>query len=207
MPRLSFNAKSDYVAKPLSAAGTLRARQRGRVAGPAAGRRVLFDSYGGQLNRVAPTATAFVHRNELFCIQYFGDAERAGWISHVWQAMRRLRLRPGLPELHRPDPEGLAAGLLRQRLTRLESDPPTGRPPPLLQFPAGDRALRSGSRQLEQAGVPRRIVRGGTTHGVRFERERLTYVARIARTKIPCAVGSTAVSRTVIVYGTTSPVG
>ena len=85
MPRLSFNAKSDYVAKPLSSAA--RSALVNAVAFPGNGA-VLFDCYGGALNQVAPDATAFVHRDQLFCMQYYGDGPSASWIGHVWQAMR-----------------------------------------------------------------------------------------------------------------------
>jgi hypothetical protein len=85
MPRLSFNAKSDYVSRPLPAAG--RAALLGAVASPGAGA-VLFDCYGGALNRVASDATAFVHREQLFCMQYYGDGPSAAWIDNAWHAMR-----------------------------------------------------------------------------------------------------------------------
>jgi FAD/FMN-containing dehydrogenase len=75
LPRARFAAKSDYVAKPLSAAARaqlVHAIERRQGASGA----LVFDSYGGAINRVAPDATAFVHRQQLFCIQelaYFGS--------------------------------------------------------------------------------------------------------------------------------------
>ena len=57
LPRETFNAKSDYVAKPLPIAG--RARWSPRPRQPGAGA-LLCDAYGGAIGRVAPDATAFV---------------------------------------------------------------------------------------------------------------------------------------------------
>ena len=80
MPRESFNAKSDYVAKPLPAAG--RAAMIAAAEHPGAGA-LLCDAYGGAIKQVAPNATAFVHREPLFCIQYYGDGASAGWIGQA----------------------------------------------------------------------------------------------------------------------------
>ena len=59
---------------------------------------VAFDALGGAVNRVAPGATAFVHRNALFMAQYTTDwtngASAAGignqhaWLRSLWGSMR-----------------------------------------------------------------------------------------------------------------------
>lgn len=85
LPRNTFNAKSDYVSRPLSHAG--RAAMIAAVEASGSGA-LLCDSYGGAVNRVSPTATAFVHRDQLFCIQYYGDGATAAWIDQAWTKMR-----------------------------------------------------------------------------------------------------------------------
>jgi FAD/FMN-containing dehydrogenase len=96
--------KSDFFTKPLSSAGiaTLLAGVQAmqRVSGAAGGAGgVAFDALGGAINRVAPGATAFVHRNALFDAQYTTDwtngAGAAGidrqhtWLRKFWGSMRK----------------------------------------------------------------------------------------------------------------------
>jgi FAD/FMN-containing dehydrogenase len=85
LPRNTFNAKSDYVSQPFSPAG--RAAMIAAVEATGSGA-LLCDSYGGAINRIAPTASAFVHRQELFCIQYYGNGSTAAWIDQAWTKMR-----------------------------------------------------------------------------------------------------------------------
>jgi FAD/FMN-containing dehydrogenase len=85
LPRQPFNAKSDYVAKPLDRAG--RAAMIAATEAPGAGA-LLCDAYGGAVGRIAPTATAFAHRNPLFCIQYYGAGASASWIHQAWTKLR-----------------------------------------------------------------------------------------------------------------------
>jgi FAD/FMN-containing dehydrogenase len=85
LPRESFNAKSDYVSKSLPAAG--RAAMIAATEHPGAGS-LLCDAYGGAINRIAPDATAFIHRDPLFCIQYYGAGATTAWID---QAHTKLR--------------------------------------------------------------------------------------------------------------------
>jgi hypothetical protein len=88
--RAAFSAKSDYVAAPLSAAAistlvdAIAARQgHGRGA-------IYFDSSGGAINREPKAATAFVHRDSLFSIQYTSGADNASstWLASLYAQMR-----------------------------------------------------------------------------------------------------------------------
>ena len=89
LERASFNAKSDYVTRPLSQAGrqvlvsAIEARQGQTGSGA-----ILFDSYGGAINRIAPAATAFVHRNALACIQYLAYNGGSPWLGQTHARMR-----------------------------------------------------------------------------------------------------------------------
>jgi FAD/FMN-containing dehydrogenase len=75
LPRVPQYAKSDFFTRPLNAAG-IRAllggiEQLRGVRGAAGGGGALaFDAFGGAVNRVSPSATAFVHRDALFLAQY-----------------------------------------------------------------------------------------------------------------------------------------
>jgi FAD/FMN-containing dehydrogenase len=96
LDRARFAAKSHYVARPLGGAGRaamLRAIEH-RQATPSHGSGALIlDAYGGAINRVAPDATAFVHRDQLFCVQelaYFpASATRATlrWLGATHAAL------------------------------------------------------------------------------------------------------------------------
>ena len=50
---------------------------------------ILFDAYGGAINRVAPDATAFVHRRPVYCIQYLSCDGGGRWLADTHAAMRR----------------------------------------------------------------------------------------------------------------------
>ena len=89
LERASFSAKSDYLTKPLSAAGraVLTGAIERRQGMPGSGA-ILFDSYGGAINRVDPNATAFVHRNDICCIQYLSYNGGQGWLNSTYSSMR-----------------------------------------------------------------------------------------------------------------------
>jgi len=70
--RSTFKGKSDYVNRPFSphAIDTLVRRIEARRSGGPGRAIVLLDSSGGAINRVPKGATAFVHRDALFSLQY-----------------------------------------------------------------------------------------------------------------------------------------
>jgi FAD/FMN-containing dehydrogenase len=74
LARQISKAKSDFFGHPLPAAGIQAVIEaiEARLDDPhlQTGAGVGFDAYGGAINRVAPAATAFVHRDSLFLAQY-----------------------------------------------------------------------------------------------------------------------------------------
>jgi FAD/FMN-containing dehydrogenase len=70
--RATFKGKSDYANRPLSRRGiaTLVGQIESRASGGPGSGIVLLDSSGGAINRIGKGATAFVHRDGLFSLQY-----------------------------------------------------------------------------------------------------------------------------------------
>ena len=89
---------------------------------------LLFDSYGGAINRVKPGATAFVHRDELFCIQYGayfggGAARKASqsWINSAAKAIRPFVSGQAYQNYIDPQLSGWAQAYYGSNLPRLRS--------------------------------------------------------------------------------------
>ncbi len=118
LPRQAFDAKSDYVAKPLPSAG--QSAMVAATEAPGAGA-LLCDSYGGAVNRVAPTATAFAHREQLFCIQYYGQGSSASWIDQAWTKMRPYVSGQAYQNYIDPTLEGWPQAYYAENLPRLEA--------------------------------------------------------------------------------------
>ncbi|MGH9303214.1 MAG: FAD-binding oxidoreductase, partial [Acidimicrobiales bacterium] len=101
LSRAPFAARSDIVTSPLDSTGiaTLLAAVEKRQSSPVlSGGGVALDASGGAINRVPASATAFVHRDGLYTMQYSANwpasassslvlANRS-WLSQSWTSMR-----------------------------------------------------------------------------------------------------------------------
>ena len=70
--REAYSAKSSYVSRPMDATRAtqwVHAIEHFAGEAPYLGGALAFDAYGGALNRLAPDATAFVHRDKLAGVQ------------------------------------------------------------------------------------------------------------------------------------------
>ena len=143
-------AKSDYFSKPLSANGIntlLRGVNNLRSVNGAAGGvgGVAFDALGGQVNRVSPTATAFVHRNALFGAQYTTDwtngAAQSGinnqhaWLRSFWTSMRPYANGQAYQNYIDPDLTNWSQAYYAQNYARLRQIKKTYDPTRLFNFP------------------------------------------------------------------------
>lgn len=123
----AFAAKSDYVRRPLPAAG--RERLVHAVAGAGglgAGVAAILDSYGGAINRVPASATAFVHRDELYSIQWFSSWSGAGqaggaarWLRGAHRALRTYVSGAAYQNYIDPELEGWERAYYGRNLPRL----------------------------------------------------------------------------------------
>ncbi|MDX6477803.1 MAG: hypothetical protein QOG29_390 [Gaiellaceae bacterium] len=94
----TFSAKSDYAKKPLAGPAVdvlVAAMESHQADSRLGGAAILLDAHGGVVNRVPRSATAFVHRDALFSIQYiasWGSSTVAqanlGWIQKLYADMR-----------------------------------------------------------------------------------------------------------------------
>ena len=85
----AFVGASDYIAHVPTAAQLARFKSVVEARGTLSGA-LLIDAYGGALNRVAPAATAFVHRDTLASIQYFAAGD--GGSARAWVNASRAKL-------------------------------------------------------------------------------------------------------------------
>ncbi len=131
--RSDFLAKSDYVATPLPAAGIqamiqkIEQRQNDPALG---GGSILMDAYGGAINRVPKNATAFVHRDQLFSLQYVAASPAPA--DADWLRAFRAALAPYVsgqayqnysdPELEHPNIAYYASNLPRLRIVKARYD-------------------------------------------------------------------------------------
>jgi FAD/FMN-containing dehydrogenase len=95
--RSTFKGKSSIANKPLTANGinAMIGQIEARITTGTGSGIILLDSYGGAINRVKKDATAFVHRDALFSMQYLAYWEPSAaaepnlrWLRNFYAAMR-----------------------------------------------------------------------------------------------------------------------
>ncbi|WP_431950898.1 FAD-binding oxidoreductase [Actinacidiphila sp. bgisy167] len=86
--RETYTARSDFYDRSLSETGiqTLLSQVEGLRSGSGS---VSLTALGGAVNRVSPTATAFVHRRSRFLAQYIETPGTTNWLAGLHAAMRR----------------------------------------------------------------------------------------------------------------------
>jgi FAD/FMN-containing dehydrogenase len=130
----AFNAGSSYVSKAFSSAG-LRAAVR-TVERSNAGA-LLFDCYGGAINEVSPTKTAFAHRDQLACIQYYANGTGNGWIGQAKADMKPYVSSSAYVNYIDPTVRGYQTAYYGANLPKLRQAKKTYDPDNLFKFPMG----------------------------------------------------------------------
>ncbi len=133
LTRAPFAAKSDIVTArmPATAIARLLAAVEARQESPVlSGGGIVLDASGGAVNRVAPTATAFVHRDALFTMQYSAnwatgdppsvEAANHSWLQRSWQSMRPYVSGQAYQNYADPDLKDWAVAYYGENLPRLE---------------------------------------------------------------------------------------
>jgi FAD/FMN-containing dehydrogenase len=126
--RSTFKGKSSYANRQLSPAGidAMIRQIEARVSTGSGSGIILLDSYGGAINRVKKSATAFVHRDALFSMQYlaYWDPSEAAapnlrWLAGFYAAMRPYVSRFAYQNYIDPDLENWQQAYYGANLDRL----------------------------------------------------------------------------------------
>lgn len=132
LERESSHAKSDFFSKALpdAAIAACIANVEARQANPALGDGgVAFDALGGAINRIDPSATAFVHRSALFDAQYSGswtsggqakDVANKAWVEQIYSAVHPYADGGAYVNYIDPDQSGWQQAYYGSNLARLE---------------------------------------------------------------------------------------
>jgi FAD/FMN-containing dehydrogenase len=152
LPRVPSFAKSDFFTRRIPTAGIhdLVAgieRMRG-VRGAAGGvGAVAFDAFGGALNRVSATATAFVHRDSLFLAQYStswneggsaaGVARQHAWLRSFYATAHRHASGQAYQNYEDPDLTNWQQAYYGRNYTRLAQVKAKYDPNQVFKFPQG----------------------------------------------------------------------
>jgi hypothetical protein len=144
-----FAAASAYARRPLPAAGAraivaaVRRRQAESAHGSGA---ILLDSYGGAINRIPADATAFVHRDARFSLQYLAywsrpaDAARGvAWVRSARRAVRPFVSGQAYQNYIDPTLEDWPAAYYGANLPRLRDAKRRYDPDRVFRFPQGIR--------------------------------------------------------------------
>ncbi len=148
LTRGPFAAKSDIVTKALPTAGirAMMAAVEARQSSPVlSGGGLALDAAGGAINRVSPTATAFVHRDGLFTVQYSATwnegapasvvAANRTWLAQAWGSMRPYVSGQAYQNYIDPALKGWANAYYGQNLALLEEVKRRYDPGDLWSFP------------------------------------------------------------------------
>jgi FAD/FMN-containing dehydrogenase len=148
LTRAPFAAKSDIVTKPLPTTGikAMMAAVEARQASPVlSGGGMALDAAGGAINRVGATATAFVHRDGLFTIQYSASwnegaptsvvAANRTWLQQAWGSMRPYVSGQAYQNYIDPALQGWAKAYYGENLQRLEEVKARYDPDDVWRFP------------------------------------------------------------------------
>lgn len=148
LTRSPFAAKSDIAASKLPSAGVsalisaVEARQSSPVL---SGGGVALDASGGAINRVPADATAYVHRNSLFTMQYSAEwvngasrsviAANRQWLLSAWRSMRPFVSGQAYQNYVDPGLPGWAMAYYGSNLARLEEVKARYDPEDVFRFP------------------------------------------------------------------------
>jgi FAD/FMN-containing dehydrogenase len=145
-------SRSEFFARPLPAAA-IAALLDELTAGPGGRRELNFTAMGGAYNRVAPEATAFVHRSERFLLEHVaaGDPQ---WVDRSWAVAHPHgsgRVYPNFPD---PQLRDWAAAYHGSNLPRLTAAKQSYDPGRLFHFPQAIWPAPAGETSAPARAVP-----------------------------------------------------